>query len=99
MIPIGDRHSDYARTVAARLKQGGLRVDVDAGDKRMNARVREAQLLKIPFALVVGDREADEGTVAVRERGGTDHGTMTLDDFSAFIAERVAAELGTRRGG
>jgi threonyl-tRNA synthetase len=96
VIPIGDRHAEYARAVGARLKQGGLRVDVDAGDERMNARVREAQLLKIPFALVVGDREADEGTVAVRERGGTDHGTMTLDDFNAFIAERVAAELGTR---
>jgi threonyl-tRNA synthetase len=95
VIPIGEHHAVYGSEVAERLKRHGIRADVDASDKRMNARIRDAQLLKIPFALVVGDRERMGGTVAVRERGGRDHGAMLVDDFRAFLADRIANELDT----
>ena len=88
-IPIADRHLPYAEEVAARLRARRLRVDVDGGHDRMQAKIRRAQLEKIPYALVVGDREAAEGTLAVRKRGGEDLGAVPLDQFEADLLEEV----------
>ena len=91
VIPIADRHVDYAREVEARLRGPGLRVEVDARTERMNLKIREAQLRKVPFMLVVGDREQEAGAAAVRERSGDDRGAMPVDEIAREIGGRAAA--------
>jgi threonyl-tRNA synthetase len=90
VIPIADRHADAAHDVAAQLKAAGLRAEVDDSSDRMNAKIRNAQLQKIPYMLVIGDREAAEGTVNVRLRSGDQKGTMPLADFIAYAQDVVA---------
>jgi threonyl-tRNA synthetase len=92
VIPIADRHVDYARQTAARLKEAGLRVEVDERGERMNAKIRDAQLQKIPYMLVVGDKEAESGQVALRLRSGENRGPIPL---AAFL-ERAQAEVTAR---
>ncbi|MDQ4078091.1 MAG: threonine--tRNA ligase [Chloroflexota bacterium] len=81
IIPISDRHLEYANEVLRRLRAAGLRAEVDASSNRMNAKIREAQMQKIPYMLVVGDREAENGTVAVRLRTEEDLGAMPVEEF------------------
>jgi threonyl-tRNA synthetase len=83
MIPITDNHVDYARQVAAELKAAGLRVEVDDSNSRMNAKIRNAQLQKTPYMLVVGDKEMEAGAVAVRTRDNEDRGAVSVADFIA----------------
>ena len=92
VIPIADRHQPYADEVAKTLRDAGFRVEVDARSERMNAKIRHAQLQKIPYMLVAGDREAEAGTVAVRVRTGEDLGAIPLADFIA----RIEGERETR---
>ena len=87
VIPIADRHQPYADEVAGKLREAGCRVEVDARSERMNAKIRNAQLQKVPYMLVAGDREAEAGTVAVRVRTGEDLGAVPLADFLARIEE------------
>ena len=82
-MPITDRHVDYAQEVAAQLRAAGLRVEVDDSSSRMNAKIRNAQLQKTPFMLVVGDREVEEGAVAVRTRDNENRGAVPVADFVA----------------
>ena len=89
LIPIADRHHEYAEKVADLLKEAGVRVDVDQRSERINAKIRDAQLQKIPYMLVVGDREAEAEQVAVRMRSGEDIGALPVE---AFI-ERLKAEV------
>ncbi|HWP28361.1 MAG TPA: threonine--tRNA ligase [Chloroflexota bacterium] len=91
VIPVADRHVPYAEEVAARLRAADLRVEVDARNERMQAKIRDAQLLKVPYMLVVGDKEVAAGAVAVRERSGTNLGPMPVDAFLALAQERIAA--------
>jgi len=97
VIPIADRHNAYAQQVAARLREGGLRVEADDSSDRMNAKIRAAQVLKIPYMLVVGDREAETATVSVRLRTNENIGSLSLDDFLArargLVASRACDEL------
>ena len=85
VLPIADRHLDYARDVAAELDGAGFRVEVDDRQEKVNYKIREAQLQKIPYMLVVGDREQESGKVAVRNRKHADQGVKTLADFIAEI--------------
>ena len=89
LVPIADRHGDYADTVATRLRDTGLRVEVDARQEKMGYKIREAQLRKIPYMLVTGDREATENTVAVRHRTDGDQGARSVDDFIAGALDEV----------
>jgi len=91
VIPIADRHLDYAFQVAERLRTEGLRVEVDDRGERMNAKIRDAQNLKIPYMLVVGDREVEGGQVALRLRSGENPGAMPLDAFIARARTDIAA--------
>ncbi len=91
VIPIADRHLPYAESVASRLKAEGLRAEVNAKSERMNAKIRQAQLQKIPYMLVVGDREDEANAAAVRLRDGSDLGPLPLDDIAARMAGEVAA--------
>ena len=85
LIPIADRHIDYANDVVQQLQSLGLRADVDTGNERMNAKVRKGQLEKIPYLLVVGDKEIEAGAVAVRKRGGDDLGVQPIATFAADL--------------
>src|SRR5919199_4075131 len=87
VIPIADRHVEYARNVADRLCSHGLRVEVDDSSERMNAKIRQAQLQKVPYMLVIGDKEQAAGAVAVRLRNGQDLGPIPLADLRARIVE------------
>jgi threonyl-tRNA synthetase len=87
VIPIADRHVEYARKVAECLCSHGLRVEVDDSSERMNAKIRQAQLQKVPYMLVIGDKEQAAGAVAVRLRSGQDLGAMPIDDLIARIVE------------
>jgi threonyl-tRNA synthetase len=90
VIPIADRHVDYCKQVQERLKASGLRVDIDLSVERMNAKIRNAQMQKIPYMLVVGDREQEQGAVAVRLRSGEDLKTKPLDEFIALAKDAIA---------
>ena len=81
IIPIADRHIDYARKIESILQEAGIKVKVDARSERMNLKIREAQLQKIPYMLVVGDREEEDSTVAIRKRAGGKQEIQTLDEF------------------
>jgi threonyl-tRNA synthetase len=89
VIPIADRHIEYANKVLERLKAAGIRAEVDARSERMNAKVRDAQLQKIPYMLVVGDKEAAADAVAVRLRTNENLGATPLEDFIQRITEIV----------
>jgi threonyl-tRNA synthetase len=90
VIPITDSHDDYAVKLAARLKGLGVRASADLGSDRMNAKIRAAQMMKVPYMLVVGDREVAEGTVALRKRDGSRKNGMPVDEFIALVTERIA---------
>ena len=93
MIPIAERHIEYANKVAAQLKEVGVRVEVDGRNEKMNAKIREHALQKVPFLLVVGDKEAEAGKVNVRTRGKEKTEDMQVGDFvekiKKFIAEKT----------
>jgi len=91
VIPIADRHIEYAKQVEDALRQAHLRVSTDASSSRMNAKIREAQLMKVPYMLVIGDKEVEAGAVAVRLRSGNDLGALPVADFIAH-AEKAIAE-------
>jgi threonyl-tRNA synthetase len=88
VIPIADRHAEYALEAGERLRAAGLRVEVDTGGDRMQNKIRQAQNQKVPYMLVVGDKEIEAGAVAVRLRSGENLGAIALDEFISR-AERV----------
>ena len=92
MIPIADRHVDYAKEVAADLSAAGLRVEVDDSGERMNKMIRNAQLQKIPYMLVVGDKEVEDSSVAVRTRENEDRGAMPLAEFKEQAFELIESK-------
>jgi len=99
VIPIADRHLQYAETVAAQLRGEDLRVDVDSRREKVNYKIREAQLQKIPYMLVVGDKEVDSGTVSVRLRSGENLGPLTIATFSDLAKEVASSRtLGLQPG-
>ncbi len=89
IIPIADRHLEYANEVLAALKAVGVRAEVDSRSERMNAKVRDAQMQKIPYMLVVGDKEAADNAVAVRLRTNENLGATPLESFIARITEII----------
>jgi threonyl-tRNA synthetase len=89
MIPIAERHVEYANKVAAQLKASGVRVDVDGRNEKMNAKIREHAMQKVPFLLVVGDKEAEAGKVNVRTRGKDKTEDMPTADFVVKIKKLI----------
>src|SRR6185369_8008408 len=86
VIPIADRHVEYAEQVAEKLRAAGLRVEVDVRSERMNAKVRDAQLQKVPYMLVVGDKEAATNAVSLRLRTNADLGAVPLEELIAVVS-------------
>ncbi len=91
IIPIADRHIEFARQVEDQLRQAHLRVSTDASASRMNAKIRDAQLQKVPYMLVVGDREMEAASVAVRLRSGKNLGAMPVAEFIEIAEQAVAS--------
>jgi threonyl-tRNA synthetase len=89
VIPITDSQNDYADDLAKRLREVGIRAHSDLGSDRMNNKIRQAQVMKVPYMLVVGDREMAEGTVSLRKRDGSRENDLTLDAFQAHILEQI----------
>ena len=92
VMPITDRSAEYAKQVAAKLDAAGIRVESDLRNEKIGYKIREAQMQKIPYMLVVGDKEAESGSVAVRTRAGEDLGAMSLDAF----LEKVRGEIDSK---
>jgi threonyl-tRNA synthetase len=90
VLPITDRINEYAQNVAGALRNAGLRVDVNVRNDKIGAKIRDAQLQKVPFMVVLGDREMEQQTITVRERARGDLGTMGLSDFKE-MAQRLVA--------
>jgi threonyl-tRNA synthetase len=95
VIPISEKHAEYARAVHARLRAARVRAELDDRNEKLGYRIREAQLHKVPYMLVVGERESQSGTVSLRHRSGDDLGAVPLDrvlaDLSREIASRAAS--------
>ena len=89
IVPIADRHLDYGRKVLSALQEAGFRADIDDRDERMNAKIREAELMKIPYIVVVGDREAENNTVSVRSKKEGNLGSMSLEELIGILREKV----------
>jgi threonyl-tRNA synthetase len=92
LVPIAERHADYANKVGGQLKAAGVRVAVDARNEKMNAKIREHAMQKVPFILVVGDKEAESGRVNVRTRGKEKTEDMPAEAFVAHVRELIASK-------
>ncbi len=94
VIPVSDRNLDYARKVSDELAAAGYRAEVDGRAERMNAKIRDAQLQKIPYMLVVGNKEEQANGVSVRLRTNEDRGMKDLSDFRAHLHDVVDKKCG-----
>src|ERR1700719_3883554 len=95
VMPITDRQLDYAKKVHARLEAAGLRVHLDDRKEKVNLKIRDAQMQKVPYMLVVGDREAEAGTVSVRHRKHADMGVKPLDQFIEEVSQLISSRSAT----
>ena len=91
IIPVGERFLDYAGAVRKELMADDLRVEIDARDEKVGYKIRSAQLDKIPYMLIVGEKEAEAGTVSVRHRQAGDRGSMTVDDFRKLLSQEAGS--------
>ncbi len=89
VLPIAERHDEYARTLAAKLKARGIRVSMDLSRENINKKIREAEVQKVPFILVAGDREMEKGTAALRVHGQGNKGEIDVDEFLEKVTELI----------
>jgi threonyl-tRNA synthetase len=89
ILPIADRHHEYAFRVRDRLRSEGFRVDADTRNEKTGYKIREAQLQKVPYMLVIGDREVAAEAAAVRHRDGTDRGAVSLEALLELLKEEL----------
>lgn len=89
VLPIADRHLDYANSIAEKLKSAGVRFEIDSRSEKINYKIREAQMQKVPYMLVVGDREAADGKVGLRARKAGDVGAAPADEVVARIKQAI----------
>jgi threonyl-tRNA synthetase len=90
LVPISEKHHEYAKTVQQRLEAAGLRVEADLSNQKMNAKIRDFGLQKIPFILILGDKEAASDSVSVRVRAKGDEGSVTVEAFLGRAKKLVA---------
>jgi len=95
VLPISEKHAAYAQQVYARLRQARVRAELDDRNEKLGYRVRDAQVRKVPYVLVVGEREAQNGTASVRARGGVDLGALPVDSVLAQLAAEIASRSAT----
>ena len=92
ILPITDKHADYAYDLKKKMFDLGLRVEVDARSEKIGYKIRESQVMKTPYTLVVGDQEVENGTAAVRKYGEKDSETMKVEDFIAYLQDQIATK-------
>jgi threonyl-tRNA synthetase len=92
IVPISERHHAYAKSIQKQLQDAGLRVEVDDRNEKMNGKIRDMTLEKLPYILVAGDKEAESGTVSMRVRGEGDKGQIAVQDFLARALARIAGK-------
>ena len=93
LLPVTDRAMDYAKNVAAQLDSQGFRVEVDGRNEKIGKKIREAQIEKVPYMVVVGDRDLENGTVSPRHRAAGDLGAMSFEDFEALLKKVVDEKI------
>lgn len=93
LLPISDKYLAHCQQVAATLKDSDIRASVDERNEKIGRKIRDAELSKVPFMLIIGEKEAGEGTVSVREQGKGDLGAMSPDSFTALVKQRIDAQL------
>ncbi|MBP3327539.1 MAG: threonine--tRNA ligase, partial [Clostridia bacterium] len=93
LLPIADRHHDYAYEIAAKLEKAGIRCEVDTRSEKTGYKIREAQLEKVPYMLLMGDKDIEAGSVSVRKRGEGDIGAVSVDEFLKTILEDVETKV------
>jgi threonyl-tRNA synthetase len=89
IIPVSDRHNDHAKKIMAELKDRNIRVEVDDRSERMNLKIRQAQLEKVPYMVVIGDKEVASNTVAVRRRSGEQLPAQSLENFIQTLTTEI----------
>ena len=95
ILPVSDKFADYAKKVSVELKEKGIRVEVDDRDEKLGYKIRQAQLQKVPYMLILGEKEQSAGVVSVRKRDITDKndspelGTMSVEDFVQMIEKEI----------
>ena len=89
ILPVSEKHNDYAREVLGRLDAAGVRAILDDRNEKIGRKIRDNEMKRIPYMVIVGEKEAEEGTVSVRQQGGNDLGSMKIDDFAKKIIEEV----------
>ncbi len=89
IIPITDRNNEYAQNVLEQLKSANIRVEVDERSETMQAKIRDAQNQKVPYMIIIGDREMKEKKIAVRNRAGKDLGALSTEEFLEKIQEEI----------
>ena len=92
LIPIGEAHTDYTKKLENRLKEEGLRVEVDDRDERLNAKIRDAELQKIPYVIVIGDKEVSQGKISVRSKKEGNLGSMSVEEFIKHIKDKIKSK-------
>ena len=93
ILPISEKFTDYAKKVCELMNNSDIRAAVDDRNETVGKRIRESELQRIPFIVIVGEKEVEEGTVSVRQQGGKDLGSMKIDDFIGFIDKAVKEQL------
>jgi threonyl-tRNA synthetase len=88
-LPIADRHQDYAREMMSKLQDAGVRCELDGRSEKIGFKIRSAQMEKIPYMILVGDKDIEAGTISVRSRKNGDEGATTIDEFVARIKEEI----------
>jgi len=91
IIPITDRNLEYCHKLSTTLQNVGLRVNIDAGNDRMNSKIRKAQVQKVPYMLVIGDKEEQSNSVSVRSRSGKNTTVQSVDEFLSLIEESISS--------
>ncbi len=89
VLPITEKHNEYARTVAAHLKENGIRAELDDRNERLQGKIRDAQMEKVSYMLIIGDREQEAGAVAIRKRSGDDLGSKSVEEFKKLIKKEI----------
>jgi threonyl-tRNA synthetase len=93
LLPIADRHAEYAKKVAQELQKAGIRAEVDVRSERLQAKIRDATLQKVPFMGIIGDKEVDDESISVRKRGGEDLGSLKIASFTKELQEDIDKKI------
>ena len=94
ILPISDKYMDYANSILQKLKNADIRVDIDDRQEKIGKKIRDTELARVPYMLIVGEKEMNEGTAAVRRQGQGDLGLKSVDDFIATIKEEILNRIG-----